>query len=169
MYHNRGGEAFENVTYSGGFGHLQKGHAVAFADFDRDGDLDVFQEMGGAYPGDAFGNALFQNPGFGHHWLAVELVGTTSARSAIGAKIEVGWQEGDRQRTVHRSVNSGGSFGSNPLRQHIGVGERTQPVSLQITWPATGATQRFDRIPVDQVIRLREGEEHVERLPLGES
>ena len=39
-------------------------------DFDHDGDQDIFAELGGAYAGDVFGNALFDNPFFGNHWLA---------------------------------------------------------------------------------------------------
>ena len=37
MFRNRGGNRFENVTMAGGFGHLQKGHGVSFADLDNDG------------------------------------------------------------------------------------------------------------------------------------
>ena len=54
MYHNRRGGGTD-VTTAGGFGHLQKGHGVVFADLDNDGDQDVFEQIGGAYPGDAFG------------------------------------------------------------------------------------------------------------------
>ena len=53
MYRNVGGERFVDVTYAGGFGHLQKGHGIAFGDVDHDGDQDVFEQMGGGYPGDA--------------------------------------------------------------------------------------------------------------------
>ena len=52
MYRNRQGIDFVDVTYAGGFGHLQKGHAVVFADLDNDGDQDIFEQMGGAFPGD---------------------------------------------------------------------------------------------------------------------
>ena len=48
MYRNLDGAGFEDVTYAGGFGHIQKGHAVVFADLDHDGDQDVFEQMGGA-------------------------------------------------------------------------------------------------------------------------
>ena len=75
MYANVGGR-FEDVTESTGTGHLQKGHGVSFADWDDDGDLDLFVVLGGGYPGDRGYNALFQNPGHGHHWLKVKLVGT---------------------------------------------------------------------------------------------
>ena len=63
MFRNVGGTHFEDVTLAGGFGHLQKGHAVAFADFDRDGDEDVFEVIGGAYEGDLATSVLFENPG----------------------------------------------------------------------------------------------------------
>ena len=88
MYVNVNGR-FEDVTESTGTGHLQKGHGVSFADYDDDGDLDLFVVLGGGYPGDRGYNALFQNPGHGHHWLKVRLVGTKTNRSAIGARLQV--------------------------------------------------------------------------------
>src|SRR5205085_6390713 len=52
LMHNLAGRRFEDVTTSSCTGHLQKGHGIAFADWDRDGDLDIFLESGGATPGD---------------------------------------------------------------------------------------------------------------------
>ena len=63
LYKNVAGRRFEDVTGSSGTGHLQKGHGVSFADWDCDGDLDLFVELGGAVPGDQANNLLFQNPG----------------------------------------------------------------------------------------------------------
>jgi len=45
MYRNQAGQKFVDVTMAGGFGHLQKGHAVVFADLDNDGDQDVFEQL----------------------------------------------------------------------------------------------------------------------------
>lgn len=61
MFLNGGGKAFYDVTTAGGFGHLQKGHGVAFGDLDNDGDQDVYNVLGGSYDGDNFMNALFLN------------------------------------------------------------------------------------------------------------
>jgi hypothetical protein len=71
---------FEDVTSSSGTGHFEKGHGVSFADWDGDGDLDLFVELGGATPGDQAYNALFQNPGHARHWLKIKLVGTKTNR-----------------------------------------------------------------------------------------
>ena len=46
MYRNEGGRRFSDVTMAGGFGHLQKGHGVAFADFRGCGETDVFIQLG---------------------------------------------------------------------------------------------------------------------------
>ena len=89
LMHNVSGRRFEDVTIASGTGHLQKGHGVSFADWDRDGDLDLFLEAGGAVPGDKAHNVLFENPGHGNHWLTLRLVGTRSNRAAIGARVRV--------------------------------------------------------------------------------
>ena len=65
MFRNAGGKTFEDVTTAGDFGHLQKGHGVAFADLRGTGFEDVFEEMGGAQPGDTYQSALYRNPGNG--------------------------------------------------------------------------------------------------------
>ena len=59
------GRKFEDVTDSSRTGHLQKGHGVSFADWDNDGDLDLFTVLGGGVPGDRGYSALFENPGNG--------------------------------------------------------------------------------------------------------
>jgi hypothetical protein len=51
MYHNQAGKRFADITWNGGFGHLQKGYGVAFADFDHDGDQDLYVQMGAGQPG----------------------------------------------------------------------------------------------------------------------
>ena len=165
LFYNVGGKRFVDVTTAAGLGHLQKGHGVAFADFDHDGDQDVFAELGGAYAGDVFGNALFENPGFGNHWLIVKLVGVTSNRSAIGARIRADVLEDGKKRSVYKWVNSGGSFGANPLRQHIGLGRAERIESLEIHWPMSGRTQRFQDVGVDQFIVLTEDRDEYEDLP----
>ncbi|RYZ65061.1 MAG: VCBS repeat-containing protein, partial [Proteobacteria bacterium] len=59
MFLNLGGNGFADVTSSARVGSLQKGHGVSFGDLNKDGDLDIHIDMGGAYEGDAYQNSLF--------------------------------------------------------------------------------------------------------------
>ena len=165
LFRNAGGKRFIDVTTAAGVGHLQKGHGVAFADFDHDGDQDIFTELGGAYAGDVFGNALFENPGFGNHWLVVKLVGVTSNRSGIGARIRADIIEDGKKRSIYKWVNSGGSFGANPLRQHLGLGRAESIQSLEIYWPTSDRTQMFRDIDVNQLIVVTEDQEKYTTRP----
>ena len=164
MFHNRGGTGFAEVTTAAGLGHLQKGHGVAFADFDHDGDQDIFIEMGGAFPGDAFGNAVFQNPGFGRHSITIKLVGAQSNRAGIGARIRAVVGEGDARRSIYKWVNSGGTFGGSPLRQQIGLGDAESISLLEVYWPTSETTQQFKDVPADRIIEIAEDEDEFQTL-----
>ena len=159
LYQNVDGRRFRDVTWPAGVGHLQKGHGVAFGDVDRDGDVDLFAQMGGAFPGDGFGDALFQNPGFGNHWIELELIGTRSNRAALGARIRVDTIEEGRRRSIHRHVSSGGSFGCNPLRQMIGLGKASSIERIEVVWPTSGLTSTLDEVAMDRAYLLTEGEQ----------
>jgi hypothetical protein len=159
------GKRFVDVTMAGGFGHLQKGHAVSFADIDRDGDVDVFEQMGGAYIGDRYRDLLFENPGFGNHWIRVRCRGATSNRSAIGTRIRVEVETGAARRAIYRSVTSGGSFGANPLSQLIGLGKCERITALEIHWPASGTVQRFGDVRLDTAFSITEGNDELSTAP----
>jgi hypothetical protein len=157
LFKNINATSFLDVTTSARVGNLQKGHGVAFADLDNDGNEDIYIKMGGAYVGDAYENSLYLNPGQNNnHWINILLEGTASNKVAIGAKIKVSFKENNIERSVYRDVNSGGSFGSNPLQQHIGVGQAAILSKIEITWPVTGKTQVFKNIPVDKNIKITE-------------
>jgi hypothetical protein len=158
MFRNAEGKFFQDVTTSGGFGHLQKGHAIAFADFDNDGDQDVFADMGGAYTGDTARNALFENPGHGNHWLTLKLEGVQCNRAAIGARIKVVVETKSGERAIYKTVCSGGSFGASPLRQEIGLGQATRIKQIEVFWPVPGQTQVLRDLAMDRFYRLRQGE-----------
>ncbi|MDR3632443.1 MAG: CRTAC1 family protein, partial [Isosphaeraceae bacterium] len=155
MFKNVAGKRFAEVTASSGTGHLQKGHGVACGDWDRDGDVDVFIEMGGAINGDKYHNVLFENPGQGNHWLTVKLVGKKTNRAAIGARIKV-VSAGPQPLTVRRDVTSGSSFGANALQQTIGLAKADRVATLQVDWPTSGTSQVFHDIAVDQAIEITE-------------
>ncbi len=155
MFKNDAGRRFVEITASTGTGHLQKGHAVACGDFDRDGDNDIFVEMGGALPGDKFHNVLFQNPGQNNHWLTLRLIGVKTNRPAIGARVKI-VTAGDTPQTIYRHISSGSSFGGNPLEQTIGLGRAERIAELEIRWPTSGTTQVFRDVGSDQSLVIQE-------------
>jgi hypothetical protein len=161
-FRNNGGTNFQDVTTAAGLGHLQKGHAVAFADFDNDGDQDIYAVMGGAYSGDNYRNALFVNPGNSNHWLTLKLEGTKSNRAAMGARIRVIVENATGTRSIYKTVCSGGSFGASPLRQEFGLGDAKRLVAVEIFWPVTGKTQTLTGLGMDKFYRVREGDDHAE-------
>ncbi len=131
MFRNVNGQSFEEVTYPGGFGHIQKGHGVAFADLNNDGDQEVYAVLGGAYEGDTFTNVLFDGELNENNYITIRLNGNTQNTDAIGARVSITTSN----NTYHRTVNTGGSFGSNPLRLEVGLGQCDPTVSINIQWP----------------------------------
>jgi hypothetical protein len=166
MFRNNGGRLFQEVTTSGGFGMLQKGHGIAFGDINNDGEQDVYSVVGGAVETDNYPNQLFLNPGHGNHWLKLLLEGVKTNRVAIGARIRVVVREGGAERSLYRTVGSGASFGGNPLRQEIGIGQSSTILRVEIYWPVTGQIQTVTGLEPDHFYRIREGQSAAEPLPL---
>ncbi|HTH46141.1 MAG TPA: CRTAC1 family protein [Candidatus Limnocylindria bacterium] len=158
MYRNNGGRTFQDVTTSGGFGMLQKGHGIAFGDLDNDGDQDIYSVVGGAYTGDTAYSQVFLNPGHGNHWITLKLEGKASNRIAIGARIKVNTVEGGKARAIYKTVCTGASFGASPLRQEIGLGQATEITGIEILWPTTGQTQTLKGLPMDHFYKVTEGD-----------
>jgi hypothetical protein len=172
MFRNNEGRDFQNVTTSGGFGHLQKGHAVAFGDIDNTGVLDVFEAIGGAMTGDKFYSVLFKNPGNANHWVKLDLRGIKSNRFAVGARVRVQVSGADGQmRDIYRTVGSGGSFGSSSLRLHVGVGNAQSIHSIEIRWPRVDAPiQRIvGPIAVDSRYEIKEDDNTLRKVGMGAS
>jgi hypothetical protein len=157
LLRNRGGRTFVDVTASSGTGELHRGHGVAFADLDHDGDEDIVFEVGGMTPGDRHAIRLFENPGHGNDWLAIKLVGVKTNKTAVGARITVTVKdERGETRAVRRTVSTGGSFGSSPLLQHVGLGRSARTVDVEVWWPTSNTKQRFPDVPRNQWLRIEE-------------
>ncbi len=156
LLRNKEGKSFADVTASSGTGDLHKGHAVAFADIDNDGDVDILTVVGGAVPGDAHAFRLYENPGNGNHWIDIRLVGVKTNRAAIGARIKVTEAEGSKPRSIYRTAGSGGSFGASPLEQRVGLEKFSGKVNLEIWWPTSNTRQNFSNVQVDQYLEIKE-------------
>jgi hypothetical protein len=163
MLRNRAGVEFVDVSFAGGFAHLQKGHGVAFGDVDNDGDQDLFHQLGGFYPGDDYANALFENPGkgSGSKWITLRLEGTRANRFGVGARIAVRLREGGAVRTLHRVAGSGGSFGGSSMQQEIGLGNADAIEAITIRWPGSGTHQQLSGVEMNRIYRVVEGSDRL--------
>jgi hypothetical protein len=99
---------------------------------------------------------LFVNPGHGNHWITLRLRGVRANRFAVGARILVTVRDDDGVRRIHRQVGTGGSFGASSLQQEIGLGAALSIVSVEVTWPGSGTTQRFVDLALDRIYELNE-------------
>ncbi len=164
---NDGGKKLHDITFASSFGVLQKGHGIAFSDIDNDGDQDVFEQLGGAYPADPFFNALFENPGTTNGWVTLKLVGTKANRSGVGARIAVTVRTRQKEsRTIHILAGTGGSFGASTLRQEIGLGDAQRIESITIRWPGSKTVQTFKDVAMNRFYRLTEGSDSLEPIDL---
>lgn len=149
LFHNQGDGHFENVSGKVGpdFGRTIIARGAAYADLDRDGDLDILISTNDGAP------ILYTNEGGNrNHWLTVRLNGTRSNRSALGAVVRIESALGKQWRTVH----SGSSYCSqSDLALSFGLaGDRTIR-SLSVDWPS-GVHQRFNNIAANQFLTIDE-------------
>ncbi|MEE9169269.1 MAG: CRTAC1 family protein [bacterium] len=153
LFWNRGADdGFYEVSAVSGAYFKSKfvGRGAAFADYDNDGDVDIFIANNG---GPA---VLLRNDGGNqNNWLQVSLRGAQSNSQGVGATIRlvVGGN------VLIRQVGAQSSYCSqNSLIEHFGLGSRTFADTLEVNWPS-GIQQRSYDIPANQTIRLQEGEE----------
>ena len=149
VFRNLGSGRFEELIEEAGPGvaatHTSRG--CAFGDFDNDGDVDILVLNMNEPP-----SLLRNDVTGGGHWLKVLLVGVTSNRSAIGARVAARYGE----RTQVQDVTAQSSFYSvNDRRLHFGLGAATA-ADLTIRWPG-GATERVANVAADQLVVVREG------------
>ena len=77
---------------------------------------------------------------------------------ALGARLKIRVATPRGPRDIHATVSSGGSYGRSTLQQEIGLGDATAIEAIEVTWPATGTTQVFRGVAMDQFVGIREGD-----------
>ena len=159
LFRNGGSGRFEEKSREAGpgFDAVGVGRTLVSGDIDNDGDLDLLvTNNGGAAD-------LLRNDGRNRGAaLLVKLVGTTSNRDAIGARVRA--TAGGRTRLAE--VKAGSSYlGQNDLRVHLGLGTATRIERLDITWPG-GQTEVLRDVPANQIIVVTEGRGITGRTPL---
>ena len=165
LLRNVEGGRFEDVSVASGASLLPKSHSVSFADYDADGDLDLFLQCGGIVPGDQAYNLLLQNNATRKASLQIRLVGTKTNRSALGTRIKATYttSAGER-RTIDRTVGNNSCYGGNSLVQSLGLLDAKQVDQIEIQWLGANTTQEFKNIAANQRIEITEGSERIKPL-----
>jgi hypothetical protein len=141
-----------------GFSVDKVGRALAAADIDNDGDLDLLVVNNGG-PADLLRN----EGGSGNNAIVIRLIGTTSNRDAIGARVKV--TAGGV--TQMREVKAGSSYLSqNDLRVHVGVGKATQIDRVEVRWP-NGQSETISGAMANQIVTVNEGKGITARRAFG--
>lgn len=143
LFQNDGGRRFVEISQVAGQYLVREhvGRGSAAADLDRDGDPDLVVTHQNAHP------AVLENVSSNdHHWLKLVLVGTTSNRDAIGARIE--FRIGTERR--FRCISGGGSYlSAAPYHCLLGLGGATRIDELVVNWPS-GIRQVLEDVVVDR-------------------
>ena len=150
LFLNNGNGGFIDVAaeIGGGFAQPKVARGLAYADFDRDGDLDLLLSTnnGPAY--------LYRNDQLaGNHSIRFRLVGTKSNRDGIGATVRITSSE----LTQSRMVKTGSSYLSqSELPLTFGLGKRDRVESVVISWPS-GKTEDYKNLAPGRCYEFTEG------------
>lgn len=147
LYRNVDGatfEAFTDEALKSPYG----GYGVASADLDKDGHLDLVI----ANSGQAGNQLLVNQTENDHHWVRIQLEGTQSNRSAIGARVLL---ESGNLQLYDELIAGSGFAGQNSLYFHFGLGENRTIDRLTILWPS-GVEEVFTDLPADQTLSFVE-------------
>ncbi|MBI1310769.1 CRTAC1 family protein [bacterium] len=147
LWLNDGAGRFQDVASLVGVDDRYDGRAVALADLDNNGTLDVLvaNQRG---PLLLYRNRVATN----RHWIDFELEGSNSNRSAIGAQVRVWW---NGQQQLQELAAATGYAAQNQRRLHFGLGDQTEVDRVTIRWPS-GTEQTIEHPTVDTVHKLEE-------------
>jgi thiol-disulfide isomerase/thioredoxin len=160
LYLNLGNRRFVDVSGCSGIDSVTDGRAGVFADFDNDGDLDVFMTT---IQGQS--HLLFRNNvGQDHRWLRVVLDGGASlGRDAFSAVVRVRTSRGVLTKT---KAGGNGYISQHDPRLVFGLGDDREAASVEVTWPDGAVGSFAGPFAAGQTVRLARGTGRAELLRL---
>lgn len=149
LLENMGDEKFVDVSLNRGeyFKKEYVGRGTCIGDYDNDGDMDVL--IVNLNDRCRF---LRNNKGNQNSWLILRLIGTSSNRDGIGARIKIS-SDGREQITQKKSTT--GYLSQNDPRIHFGLGKSEMIERIEINWPS-GKVQVLENITANQILEVIE-------------
>jgi tetratricopeptide (TPR) repeat protein len=159
LFHGRPGSRFVELSADEAgsfFGVKRLGRGLATLDWNRDGLLDfVATYLEGSA---ALGTNQTRAAG---HALRLKLVGASSSRDAIGARLRIVLAEG---KETHVQLTAGDGYEScNERLVHVGVGSRDKVERLEIEWPS-GMMSVFEDVTCQETWLAIEGASRLRML-----
>ncbi|MGI8732562.1 MAG: CRTAC1 family protein [Pyrinomonadaceae bacterium] len=144
---NDGSARFLDVAQAVGATDTNDGRSVALADLWNRGVLDVIvaNQRG---PLLVYKNTAVPE----NQWMAFELEGTASNRSALGTQVRLFW---NGQQQVQEVLGGSGFCSQNQRRLHFGLGKDPQIEKAVIRWPS-GKIQTLEKPASRQIYKLKE-------------
>jgi hypothetical protein len=149
LFENIGGGKFKDVSAKLGeyFSQEFVGRGACLGDYDNDGDFDIY-----IVNLNNEGKFLRNNKGNENNWLQLKLVGQTSNRDGIGARVKV--TAGGRVQTSQKRSTTG-YLSQNDPRMHFGLAKNEFADKIEIKWPS-GKSQVLEHINANQVLTIKE-------------
>ena len=146
---NLGGKKYLDISGVSGVDSISDGRGAVFADFDNDGDMDIFLTTLQRRAHFLFRN----NVGQENHFIRICLDGTKSGRDAFGTVVRVKTSSG-----ILTKIKSGGSgfLSQHDPRLAFGLGSDVAAEWVEVTWPG-GTTERFENITAGSSLKITEG------------
>ncbi|MFH0843404.1 MAG: CRTAC1 family protein [Bacteroidota bacterium] len=149
LLENLGNEKFADVSLDRGeYFHMEYvGRGTSIGDYDNDGDLDAL--ISNLNDQCRF---LRNNKGNRNNWLIIRLVGTTSNRDGVGARLKI--THGGKIQIAQKKSTTG-YLSQNDPRIHFGLGKDEMIDRLEINWPS-GKEQLMENVKANQILEIRE-------------
>ncbi len=159
LFHNNADGSFTAVSLGSIVNERPRNNAGTYTglwfDYDNDGALDLYVLNGDDNASIQTANQLYHNNGNTNAWLTVRLIGTSSNRDAVGAKVRVLATYAGKRHWQRRDISAGDAYNGNHRYAHFGLGNATKVTTLRVEWPS-GTVEEFTNLTVNQMLTLVE-------------